>query len=138
MSFLFFCSISLTFEANPRARLHHDARTVGHAGVFTTSSAGCAVKTNRNGMLVFARSPHHRSQERQQEQRHFIRTQRGDDPVGGETLTSLSECSIMASSLDSDGPSSMTLQVVSKHCTCVVPLLRAANYARSLVKEENS
>ena len=70
---------------------------------------------------------------RQQQQQHFIRTQRGDDPVGGETLTSLSECSIMASSLDSDGPSSMTLQVVSKHCTCVVPLLRAANYARSLV-----
>ena len=68
----------------------------------------------------------------------LVYIQRGDDPVGGETLTSLSECSIMASSLDSDGPSSMTLQVVSKHCTCVVPLLRAANYARSLVKEENS
>ena len=72
---------------------------------------------------------------REQQQQHFIRTQRGDDPVGGETLTSLSECSIVASSLDSDDPSSLTLQVVSKHCTCVVPLLRAANYARSLVEE---
>ena len=29
--------------------------------------------------------------QRQQQQQHFIRTQRGDDPVGGETLTSLSE-----------------------------------------------
>ena len=68
----------------------------------------------------------------------FIRTQRGDDRVDGETLTSLSECSIVASSLDSDVPSSLTLQVVSKHCTCVVLLLRAANYARSLVEEEYS
>ena len=41
----------------------------------------------------------------------------------------------MASSLDSDVPSSMTLQVVSKHCTCIVPLLRAANYARSLERK---
>ena len=43
------------------------ARNIGHTDAKGTSSAGCAVKTNTNGMSVFARLRQRRSQQQQQQ-----------------------------------------------------------------------